>query len=80
MSITVTKARSELFTLVEQVNADKAAVEITSPRGDAVLVAADEYNSLIETVYLLRSPANSARLESALKNVEDGNLQEHTIE
>ena len=32
-----------------------------------VLIAADEYEGLLETVHLLRSPANAARLLAALE-------------
>jgi len=65
MTITATEARQRLFPLIEQVNDDRQAVHITSKRGNAVLVAEDDYDSLMETVYLLRNPANAARLLAA---------------
>jgi antitoxin YefM len=41
-------------------------VEITSKGGNAVLMSADDFRSWQETVYLLRSPANAARLMAAV--------------
>ena len=57
MSIPASQARKELFPLIEKVNADRVAVEITSRRGNAVLLSAEEYAALEETASLLRVPA-----------------------
>jgi hypothetical protein len=46
------------------------AVEIVTKAGTAYLVPADEYNSLRETAYLLRSPANAARLRRSLAEAQ----------
>lgn len=40
--------------------------------GDAVLLARDDYDSLMETAYLLRSPANAKRLLTAAKRSDKG--------
>jgi prevent-host-death family protein len=41
--VTASEARKRLFPLIEQVNEDREPVEITSRRGDAVLVAKSAY-------------------------------------
>jgi len=51
-----------LFPLTEQVNDDRMLVEITSKRGNPVLMAADEFAAWQETAYPFRSPANARRL------------------
>ncbi|WP_345436348.1 type II toxin-antitoxin system Phd/YefM family antitoxin [Microbacterium gilvum] len=61
----------------ERVNLDHTEVEITSKRGSAVLMSKDEYDSLVETSYLLRSPENARRLLSALASARDGEIEEH---
>jgi antitoxin YefM len=66
LSGTATEARQRLFPLLEQVNTDHESVRITSRAGDAVLMAADDYDSWQETVYLLRSPENARRLMEAV--------------
>jgi antitoxin YefM len=72
MAITASEARKRLFLLIKQVNDDRAPVEIISSQGRAYLVAADDYESMAETDYLLRSPANAARLMSAADEVRRG--------
>ncbi|MHC0433564.1 type II toxin-antitoxin system Phd/YefM family antitoxin [Streptomyces sp. O3] len=66
MAISASDARARLFPLIQQVNDDHEPVEIASKNGDAVLMSADDYRSWQETVYLLRSPANAARLMAAV--------------
>lgn len=72
MAITATEARKKLFPLIKQVNDDRAPVEIISNHGRAYLIAADDYESMAETDYLLRSPANAARLMAAAEEVRSG--------
>jgi antitoxin YefM len=72
MAITATEARKRLFPLIKQVNDDRAPIEIISNHGRAYLVAADDYESMAETDYLLRSPANAARLMAAAEQVRRG--------
>ena len=79
MAITVTEARARLFPLIEQVNDDQAAVEITSKKGTAYLVSEDEYLSLRETVYLLRSPRNAERLRESIAEARDGGARTRNL-
>lgn len=72
MAITATEARKRLFPLIKQVNDDRTPVEIISNHGRAYLVAADDYESMEETDYLLRSPANATRLMTAADEVRRG--------
>lgn len=79
MSIPASQARKELFPLIERVNADRVAVEITSRRGNAVLLSAEEYAALEETAYLLRVPANATRLLESLQQARSGDVHEHEL-
>ncbi len=80
MAITASEARKNLFPLIEQVNDDRSAVEITSKRGSAVLMSRAEYDALEETAHLLRSPANARRLLESLRQAVDGDRQEHQLD
>jgi antitoxin YefM len=71
-AITATTARQRLFPLIEQVNADHAPVEIISRHGNAVLISAEDYESLRETAYLMSSPANARHLLESLRQAENG--------
>lgn len=65
-AITASEARKALFPLIQQVNEDHAPVEIVSKHGNAMLVSKEDWDSMEETAYLLRSPANAARLAEAI--------------
>jgi len=65
--ISYTQARERLAALLDQVTDDREIVIIQRRGGqDAALIAADELTSLVESAYLLRSPANAQRLLEAL--------------
>lgn len=72
MAITATAARKDFYRLIEEVNLDHNEIEITSKSGSAFLVSAHEYNALREMAYLLRSPANAARLAASAQQVREG--------
>ncbi len=79
MAVTASEARKNLFPLIERVNNDRVTVEITSRRGNAVLISADEFAALEETAYLLRVPANAKRLIESLQQARAGDRQEHEL-
>ena len=64
---TYTQARDGLAKLLDQVTHNREVVVIQR-RGeeDVAMIAASELESLLETAYLLRSPANAERLLTAL--------------
>lgn len=64
---TYTQARARLAALLDEVVNNRDIVIIQRRGGeDVALIAADELQSLLETVHLLRSPANAERLLAAL--------------
>lgn len=79
MAMTASEARKNLFPLIEQVNNDRRPVEITSKRGDAVLMSRADYDALEETAYLLRSPANARRLLESLEQARSGEREQHDL-
>jgi antitoxin YefM len=72
MAVTASEARKRLFPLIQEVNADHSAVEITSRAGSAVLISLEEYEALRETTYLFRSPLNAQRLLDADEALRTG--------
>lgn len=79
MAITASEARRNLFPLIEQVNDDRTPVEITSRRGDAVLLSRADYDALEETAHLLRVPANAKRLVESLQQAKSGDRAKHDL-
>lgn len=78
---TYTQARDGLAKLLDQVTHNREIVVIKR-RGeeDVAMIAASELQSLMETAYLLRSPANAERLLSALGRALKNETQSLTIE
>jgi antitoxin YefM len=74
-SITYTAAREYLASTINRVCEDDVPVVITRNRDQAVvMLSLAEYESLQETAYLLRSPANAKRLLNSLDAVKRGKL------
>jgi antitoxin YefM len=72
-SITYTAARENLASTINRVCEDQAPVVITRNRDQAVvMLSLAEYESLQETAYLLRSPANAKRLLSSIDSFNRG--------
>jgi antitoxin YefM len=68
MAITVNEARRDLVGLIERVNLDQIEIEIVGEHGSAVLMSKGEFDSLLETSYLLESQSNARRLIDAIEN------------
>jgi antitoxin YefM len=77
MAMTASEARKNLFPLLEQVNEDRLPVEITSKRGDAVLLSKPDYDELLETALLLRVPASAQHLVESLIEARRGDRHGH---
>jgi antitoxin YefM len=55
-TITATSARSDLYRIIDSAQSTHEPVQITGKRGNAVLVAEDDWRSIQETIYLLGIP------------------------
>jgi antitoxin YefM len=59
---------------------DREEVVITRAGHEpAVIVSLDDYESLKETAYLLRSPVNARRLLASIDELEAGNGEEREL-
>ena len=91
--VSFSEARKHLKSVLDTVNDDANATIVTRrDADDAVVMSLDYYNSLMETVYLLKSPANAAHLAHSIAQykagktvkrelidtVEDSDKNEHT--
>ena len=79
-AITYTAAREGLAATMDEVCRDRAPVIITRNRDQAVvMLSLEDYESLEETAYLLRSPANARRLLAAIESLAQGKGKERRI-
>lgn len=79
-AISYTKARANLAKTMDRVCEDHDPIIITRNSEQAVvMMSLDDYQSLEETAYLLRSPENAKRLSEAIAELESGNGTERDL-
>ena len=72
-AISYTAARENLASTMDRVCTDHTPVIITRNRDQSVvMLSLEDYESLEETAYLMRSPANAKRLLEAIHALENG--------
>lgn len=72
-TITFAEARNDLATIIDQAVADAGAILITRQDGpNAVILPQSQYDSIMETLYLLRSSANAASLARSIEQHRRG--------
>jgi antitoxin YefM len=75
-AITYSAARAHLASTMDRVCNDHEPVIITrSGQQSVVMLSLEDYQSLEETAYLLRSPANARRLLNAVMELSSGGGQ-----
>jgi antitoxin YefM len=72
--VSFSEARSNLKTVLDRVVADADYTILTRRDAeDVVVMSLESFNSLMETVHLLKSPANAAHLERSISQFKQGN-------
>ena len=72
-AISYTAARENLASTMDRVCTDHTPVIITRNRDQSVvMLSLEDFESLEETAYLMRSPANAKRLLEAIHALESG--------
>ncbi len=70
----------ELQGTIEQVIGDGDVALISRPDAtDAVVMSADQYSSLMETLYLLGTPANAEHLTRSIQQARTGSVQRREL-
>lgn len=68
MTLNVTEARANLYKLIDDTTVSHEPVVITGKRGNAVLLAEDDWNAIKETLHLLSVPGMR---ESILEGMQE---------
>lgn len=80
LNLTYTSARANLSSLMNQVTNDSIPAVITRTKGEnCVLLSEQDYNSLIETAYLMKSPANAKRLIESIEQLNKGKVKSREL-
>jgi len=80
-ALSYTALRKTLAKTMEKVCDDHEAIIITrKSEGAVVMLSLDDYESLEETAYLLRSPKNVKRLIESISQLEEGKGLEKALQ
>ena len=79
-AINITKARKELYNLVENVNLYSEPILIVSKKGIAVLVSESDWNAMQETVYLNSIPGMVESMRTGLETSIEDCVPEEDVE
>jgi antitoxin YefM len=78
--INFSDARNQFKTVLDQVAEDSDYTVITRrDADDAVVMSLDQFNGLMETVHLLKSPANAVHLSKSIQQYRAGKAKEHSL-
>ena len=71
-TINATKARENLFKLLDEAAASHEPIQITGKRSNAVLISEDDWRAIQETMYLLSFPGMRESIREGLdRPIED---------
>ena len=78
--VTFSEARNKLKAILNRVTDDADYTIITRrDADDAVVMSLEYFNSLLETVHLLKSPTNAAHLERSIAQYKQGHVVQNEL-
>jgi antitoxin YefM len=78
--VSYSELRNNLASYMDAVCDDRAPLLVTRQNArSVVLMSEEDYEGLMETVHLLKSPANVARLMRSIDEANRGKLKERTL-
>lgn len=79
-AITISQAKQNLSSLIEQVFNDVEPTIICNDKGrKAILMSLNEFTSWQETIYLLSNPANAEHLQKSIEQAKNGQTTEKEL-
>lgn len=78
--VSYSEARNSLKMVLDEVSND-VDVTIINRRdaGNAVVMSLDHYNSIIETLHLMQSPANATHLAQSMAELRAGKTKQRSL-
>jgi antitoxin YefM len=78
--VSYSELRNKLASYMDKVCDDHAPLLVTRQNArSVVLMSEDDYEGFMETVHLLKSPANAARLFRSIREADEGKLIERKL-
>ena len=72
VTMTATEARKSFFELIKQTNQQHEIIEVQHKTGNAVIMSAEDYESLHETLHLLSQPHFKQTFDQSVKEADEG--------
>jgi len=72
--MTATEARKSFFEIIKQTNQQHEIIQVQHKSGNAVIMSADDYESLQETLHLLSQPNFKQRFNQSVIEADTGDL------
>lgn len=66
-TLSATEARARLYALIDETKQTHKPIVITGKRGNAVLLAEEDWNAICETLYLISIPGMRESIREGLK-------------
>lgn len=80
-AISYSKLRANLAKTMDRVCENRAPMIVTRQNGESVVILSlEEYESLDETAYLMRSPQNAERLRASIEELNAGKVVHKTVD
>ena len=78
--VSYTELRSKLAKYMDKVCDSRTPLHVTRQNArTVVMISEDEYEGIMETLHLLKSPANAARLLRSIEEANKGQLVERDL-
>jgi antitoxin YefM len=75
--ITVNELQNNLHSIFDRITHQHEVISVVrSPNHSVVLLDADDYDSLLETLYLSQPPVNAERLRQGMEQHRQGQVRE----
>lgn len=80
LHVNVTNFRKNIFGLLEQTVTYNEPVNVSTKSGNVVLLSEDDYNGLMETVYLMSIPGMKEKLVEGKNTLIENCISEDEVE
>lgn len=74
MTITATEARKTFFELIKQTNQQHEMIQVQHKSGNAIIMSAEDYDNLQETLFLLSQTDFKQTLNQSVREADAGEV------
>ena len=80
IAVNYSNIRANLKTYMDKTRDDYETIVITSKNGNVVMISEEEYNNLMENLFIMNNPAMRERLNHSIQKFANGETVLKTLE